>query len=340
MAYVADTFGDDVAGFLHWRKPFLFSSRPTTSPRPRHGRRMLSIAALGLAAACATQRTDRAPADSTRGDAAHAPTSDDFGHAIPRAGTRARIVSLNPATTELLFAMGAGDRLVGRSRWDEWPRAALAVPALGDAIRPSVEQVLSARPDVVILYATADNRGAAARLNAAGVATIAFRIDRARDFDRAARLIGLAIGDSSRAAAVADSVIATLRRVRAATAGLPHPTVVWPVSLRPPMVAGAGSFMNDLIAAAGARNVYGDVARPSPVVSLEDLARRDPERVIVGSPDATLDVERDPAWRVIEAVRARRIVRVPRDLTDRPSVRMGEAALALARALHPGVRLP
>ena len=129
-----------------------------------------------------------------------------------------RIVSLLPSTTEILFAIGAGNRLVGRTTYDLWPAAARAVPDLGPGLRPNVEAVLAVHPDLVILYASDDNRDAARRLRAAGVPTAAFRVDRIAEFERVTRALGTLTGDSSAARATVDSVRATIARVRAATA--------------------------------------------------------------------------------------------------------------------------
>src|SRR5687768_18512697 len=96
------------------------------------------------------------------------PTADDFGDVIVRKGFPRRIVSLVPATTDLIFALGAGDRLVGRTPWDEWPPAARAVPHLGPGVRPDVETVLAAQPDHRLLYASADARAAVQRLRDPG----------------------------------------------------------------------------------------------------------------------------------------------------------------------------
>ena len=105
---------------------------------------------------------------------------DDFGDSLLVGVPPTRIVSLNPATTELFFALGAGNRLVGRTHYDLYPAAALAVPDLGNGMRPNVEAVLGARPDLVVLYASNDNRDAAARFRAAGVQTLTLRVDRHR----------------------------------------------------------------------------------------------------------------------------------------------------------------
>ena len=88
-------------------------------------------------------------------------TVDDFGDTVRLAHPATRVVSLNPVTTELIFALGAGDRLVGRTHWDLYPPAAAKVPDVGDGMQPNVEAVLGQRPDLVLLYASPSNRAAA-----------------------------------------------------------------------------------------------------------------------------------------------------------------------------------
>jgi ABC-type Fe3+-hydroxamate transport system substrate-binding protein len=147
------------------------------------------------------------------------------------------------------------------------------------------------------------------------------------------------LGDSARAAFIDDTVNASLRRVASATAKRYHPTVVWPLIDTSPMVVGGGSFMSDLLKYAGARNVYADLAQPSPLVSLEDVAARNPDFVIRGGEGGST-ASLGAAWRAVPAVARGRVIRVPLDLVLRPSVQMGAAAAALARVLHPGIVLP
>ncbi|HET6761279.1 MAG TPA: helical backbone metal receptor, partial [Gemmatimonadaceae bacterium] len=207
---------------------------------------------------------------------------DDFGDAVRIAEPPRRIVSLSPATTEILFALGAGSRLVGRSDFDLWPDSARLIPALGQGLQPNVEAVLGTHPDLVILYASQDNRPAAARFRAAGVSTLALKNDHISDFRRTVEVLGAILRDSTRARAVADSVYRTLDRVRASTAGLARPAVFWHIWDAPLITIGAGSFMNELVEIAGARNVYADIESPSKAISLEDVARRDPEFILAG----------------------------------------------------------
>ncbi len=265
---------------------------------------------------------------------AASPMVDDFGDTIVVGAPPQRIVSLVPATTELLFALGAGRRLVGRTHWDEWPPEARAVPDMGPGVRPNIEAVLAANPDLVLLYASADNRTAASRLRNAGIATLSLKVDRIEHFERGALLLGRLLGDTATARATVDSVKRTLARVTAATSTLERPRVLWPVDVSPVIAIGAGSFLHELMQIAGAENVYGDMNAVSPQLSLEDVHARDPD-VILANERLAGRIQEDPAWRGLRAVRTGRVLIADEVLMGRPSVRMGEAAIALARLLHP-----
>lgn len=260
---------------------------------------------------------------------------DDFGDSVRVGPAPKRIVSLSPATTEILFTLGAGSRLVGRSDFDTFPDSARLVPSLGMAIPPNVEAVLGTRPDLVVLHASGSNRAAARRLRAAGVNTVSLEINRISDFRRAVTLLGAIVGDSARAKAVTDSVDKTLERVRSATASLPRPTVFWHIWDAPLITIGAGSFMNELVEIAGARNVYADITGPSERISLEDVARRNPDFILAGPVGAAV-IAGDERWKIVGARRANRVLIVDTVLVARPSVRLGEAAVSLANLLHEG----
>ena len=262
-------------------------------------------------------------------------TADDFGDTLSAGAAPQRIVSLNPSTTELLFAIGAGSRLVGRTTYDIWPEAARKIPDLGPGLRPNVEAVLAVRPDLVVLYASDDNRDAARRLRAAGVPTAAFRVDRIAEFERVTRALGVLTGDSAAARATVDSVRATLDRVRNATATLQHPTVFWPLYDQPLLATGGGSYLDELITIAGGRNIYGFMKEPSPRITFEDLMRRDPD-VVLTSPESRTRYLADPRWKALRAVRDGRLLVVDTTLVLRPGPRLGEAARSMALLLHPG----
>lgn len=260
--------------------------------------------------------------------------TDDFGDTVQAAVAPMRIVSLNPTTTELLFALGAADRIVGRSTYDLFPDEARKVADLGPALRPNVETILAARPDLVILYGSNDNRASAQRLRAAGINTLSLKIDSISQFQRAVVLLGKVLRDSARAATVRDSVTRTLDAVRAATASLRKPAVFWHIWDAPPITIGRGSYMNELTEIAGGKNVYADVAAPSPTVSIEDVVKRNPEFVLAG-PEGNGTLRKDARWQQVPAVRAGKVLVLDTLVIARPGIKLGEAAWSLARLLHP-----
>ena len=284
--------------------------------------RFLCAATLLLASACQKEQ------------ARSKPEADDFGDPIVVKATPHRVVSLNPATTDLIFALGAGNRLVGRTHWDVYPSEAIKVPDLGSGIRPNVEAVLGAKPDLVILYASSDNRAAASAFRTAGVNTLSLKIDHIADFYRASKTIARLLGDSTRGIIVSDSVEKTLRRVRNETSSLAKPTVFWHIWDAPLITIGRGSYMNELVEIAGGTNVYGDIAETSPTVSIEDVIKRNPRFIITG-PEGKTKISADPRLAQLSAVREGRVLVADTAIVGRPSVRLGEAAVLLAKLFHP-----
>lgn len=262
--------------------------------------------------------------------------TDDFGDTLRIGAVPQRIVSLNPTTTELLYAIGAGRRVVGRTSYDLYPAEVHAVPDLGPGLRPNVEAVLAAHPDLVLLYASADNREAARRLRSSGVNTAAYKIDRIADMTRVTIVLGQLVGDTTAARHTVDSVHATLDRVSKATAVLPHPSVFWPLWEAPLMSVGRGSFLNELVEIAGGRNVFADLPQPSPTVTFEELLRRDPD-VIITSAKSRQRLEGVDRFKTLRAVREGHFAIIDTSFINGPSARVGASAVALARLLHPGI---
>ena len=258
-------------------------------------------------------------------------TVDDFGDTVRLGAPATRVVSLNPVTTEFLFAIGAGEALVGRTHWDLYPAEARAVPDVGNGMQPNVEAVLGQRPDLVILYASGSNRGAVKQLRAAGVVTLTLRTDRLADLTRVAPIIGEAVGRRDAGVAAADSVMRTLDALRDRPAPARAPRVFWHIWDAPVMTIGRGSYLSELLTVAGAENVFADLEAPSPQVSLEEVARRDPDFVLAG-PEGAATIRAHAGWAAIRAVREGRVLVVDTTLVGRPGVRMGEAARHL-RAL-------
>ena len=316
----------------------LAHSPPRRSALARHGldtRRLHLLVAVAAVAAISTIAACGGSGDSTdivrTSTTAGAPFVDDLGDTVAF-GPAVRIVSLNPVTTEFLFAAGAGARVVGRTHWDHYPPEADAVPDMGNGIGPNVEVIVGARPDLVIVYATTGNQRAVAALHAAGIRTLAIRTDLVADLSRFAAAYAHVTGDSA-ALIVADTVLASIEAVRA----LPRPAVptrvFWRVGEPPLYTAGAGGFMGELIEIAGASNIFGDIDAPAPQVSIEEVVRRSPDLVIVG-PLGANQVRASASWQSVPAVSAGRIVVFDTALVARPGVRLGEAARHIRELIY------
>jgi iron complex transport system substrate-binding protein len=254
----------------------------------------------------------------------------DAGDTVRLAAPAARVASLQPTTTELLFAIGAGERVVGRTTWCDAPDEALAVPSLGDGLNPNLEAILAARPDLVLLYPSALNDAAAARLGELGIATLRLRTDRLADVPRLARLLGRATGRD----AAGDSVAARFERdlAAASTTRSDGPTVFILAWDQPLTTIGAGSFLSEVVQRAGGRNIFAELASASAPVSLEAVTARDPSLVLVPSAGLRDTVVR-PEWNAVRAFRERRLIHVTGSEYLRPTPRAPEAVRALAARL-------
>ena len=264
--------------------------------------------------------------------------TDDAQRLVRLTHSAQRIVSLSPAATELLFALGAGPRVVGRTTWCDYPAAAQRVPSVGDGLEPNIEAIVARRPDLVVLYQSPLDVRAADQLAALDIAALVLRQDRLIDLARDARLLGILTGDS----ADGDSIARRIQHIASSpepALGVSLAYITWD---NPPIVIGGESYLDELARLAGARNVFHDVRAASSVVSLETLAVRDPDVLVTLADSAEPHpappaFATGPAWRAIRAVRERHFVVLGGSLFGHPSPRADSAAAELHRVLR-GVR--
>lgn len=257
---------------------------------------------------------------------------DDAGDTVSLAGPARRVASLIPAATELLFAIGAGPQVIGRSAWCDYPASVAAVANLGDGINPNVEAIVGARPDLVVLYESPQNTGAAARLRALGIPTVRLRTDRLADVPRHARLLGILTGHTADADTLSRRFQAQLDSLPPTTD--PHaPSVFFLVWDQPPTTIGGGSYLSELVSRAGARNTFADLAAPSGTVSIEVVAARDPDLVFWFSETPPAFAER-PEWKAVRAIRERRFLEVHGSEFNRPSPRAPQAIRTIAERVR------
>jgi iron complex transport system substrate-binding protein len=257
---------------------------------------------------------------------------DDAGDTLRLATPARRIVSLIPASTELLFAVGAGDAVVGRTHWCDFPARALEVTDVGDGIGPNLEAVVARKPDLVVLYLAGNNADAATRLRALGIAVVQLRTDGLASVPRHARLLGTLTGRAGTADSVVTAFTYGLDSATVAVDSARRPSVLILAWDQPPMAIGAGSYLDELVHRAGGENLFHDLPQASAPVSLEAIAERDPRLVLTMGVDAPAFAAR-PEWQVVAAVRAKRFVRIHGSQFDRPGPRTPSAIRELAAAL-------
>jgi iron complex transport system substrate-binding protein len=270
--------------------------------------------------------------------AQHVAVTDDIGRTVSYAEAPARIVSLVPAVTEIIYALQEGRRLAGRSVWDDYPPEVTTVPSVGDALRADAERVLAVNPDLVILYAGPDNARSVDQFRTLGVSTLAIRIDDLDDLHRNIMRLGTLLRRDSAAAALWASIDGELAEVRRSADGRPRPRVYYDVAWPPAITVGRGSYLDTLISIAGGENIFHDLAAPSPQVALEVIAARAPDLVLVpsGAGRPAADPARRPGWQAVGAVRRGAIREVDAGLLHRLGPRVGRAARALAAVLQRG----
>jgi len=261
---------------------------------------------------------------------------DDAGDTVRLAVPARRVVSLIPATTELLFAIGADSQVIGRTSYCDYPDEAKAVPNLGDGIKPNIEAVIASRPSLVLLYNSGQNAGVAGRLRELGVPSVRLNTDALSSVPRVAQMLGKLTGHQRAAdslAAVFDTALASATQPQRTR----RPKVLLLVWEQPPMTIGRGSFLNELVERAGAENLFADVAGTDGVVSIEAVAARNPDLIFTTAEGPSAFASR-PEWQVVPAVRDKRFLHVTGSEFNRPSPRSPLAIRELTAQLNRGTR--
>lgn len=287
---------------------------------------------LVAAAACG----DAQPAPAPHGRAAVS-VVDDAGRTVTLEQPARRIISMIPAQTEIVTILGGADVVIARTRWDEDPRLS-HLPSIGNALTPSVEWLAAREPDLVIAWPDAQSRDVVQRLSDIGIPVYASRVESVPQIRSMIERLGVLLGETVRADSLVRAIDDSLAAVRADVAALPAMRVLYLLSADPPMVAGPGTFIDDLITIAGGENIFADIGQLWPQVSLEELVRRQPDVIIRPGERTTADplagLADRPGWRELRAVQQGRVHAVDADLYNRPGATVGAAARGLAERIH------
>jgi iron complex transport system substrate-binding protein len=299
------------------------------------------IAALcGLAQiASAQQAPPQQTSEKQTAEAAQQVVIDDTGRQITLPQTVRRIVSLAPSATEIIFALGAGDRLVGDTDYCDYPAEAKTKPKVGGVMNPNFEEVVALKPDLVVA-AKAGNRkdtvDALERLHLPVYGLDARTVD---DVLQSVQHLGEVIGAREQGKALVATLTARLDDLKQRLTGVQPARVLFVVWREPLISIGQQTFIADALRRAGAESVI-ELKQDWPHVSLEEIVHLQPDYVVISTDDpaeaeANFAWMRDtPGWRDLKAVQEKKLA-VMSEAVDRPVPRLVDAIEQLARELHP-----
>lgn len=268
--------------------------------------------------------TETTPTDSAARGAVIS-VVDAEGRALELPAPATRILSLVPSATQALHGIGATDLLVGRTDFDTLSAIA-ALPSVGGGVGPNLEVVRTLEPDLVVTFAGESDARTREGLRRLGITTFAVRPDRLTDVGAIIRHLGALTGRTEAADSVQRELERQLSAAREATRDLERVRAIYLLGGSPPLVAGPGTFLSDLIEVAGGTNVFGDLGELYAPVSPEALLAREADVILLSE-----------GGEVDERLRAgRRIVTVP-GWVELPGPDLGRAAWLIVRALHPGL---
>lgn len=265
---------------------------------------------------------------------------DGLGRKVELREPARKVVSLSPACTEILFALGAGDAVVGVTEYCDYPAEAVSKPKVGgfSGKTISIESIVSFGPDLVIAEGGMHRR-VIDLLEASGIRCYAAEAFRLADAYRVIREIGTLVGRSADAERIAYEMRSRIDKTASIVAGFPRPSVFWIVWDDPLMTAGGRTFIADAIERAGGNSLFAGASEQYPIVSLEAVIAADPDWLLSGTDHGekmnAKSLSQRNGWRSLTAVRENRIALIHADSINRAAPRLADAVEALARVLHP-----
>jgi iron complex transport system substrate-binding protein len=262
---------------------------------------------------------------------------DDSGRSVSLAPEIVRVVSLAPNLTEIVFAIGAGNRLVGRTSYCDFPPEAKAVAEVGDTLHPSLERIVALKPQLVLVSTASQLEVFTKQLQEHDIAVFVTDPHDLEGVFRSIQQIGEIVGASDKAKQVVDALKARVTSVEEKVKGRTPVRVFYQLSDEPLYTAGKDSFVNDLLRRAGAISVTADVPGAWPKFSAEAALATKPEAIILptgGSMGDNNKIVAD-ALKRSPAVLAGRVYKINDDHLVRPGPRAVDGLEETARALHP-----
>ncbi len=256
----------------------------------------------------------------------------------------ARIVSMAPSITEVVFALGLGDRVVGVTDYCDYPPEAREKPSIGGVNNPNMEAIVALNSDLVIALPIASHQGLFRSLNQLGIKVLTLPNDTLEDLFNTIRTIGKETSTQEAAEELVGRLQAKFSEISEKVAKSPRRKVMFVVGEDPLFVAGGGTFIDELITIAGGTNIAGDSLSKYPRLSIEEVVSRAPEVILYTSFNYELTPQREArakelwsAYPSLPAVREGRIYGLVADDVTLPGPRLVLGVEEMARAIHPEV---
>ncbi len=261
---------------------------------------------------------------------------DDEGNELVLEKPVERVVSLAPSNTEIVFALGARDKLVGVTTYCDYPEEAKSKEKVGDFANPNVEKIISLKPEVV-LATGGIQKGVVGRLEKAGIKV--FVID-PRNFEQLfvdIEKVGEILGLKEKAEELTKSMRNKVKEIEEKTKDLPKPKVFFEIYSQPLMTAGERTFIDDMIRISGGVNIGASAGEGFPQFSEEQLLKENPDVYIAvkGSMNNPADIKKRAGYKALKAVKEGRVYVVDDNLVTRPGPRLVDGLMEVARAIHP-----
>jgi len=264
---------------------------------------------------------------------------DELGREVVIPDVPTRIVSLAPNITEILYALSLGDRIVGVTRFSDYPRRAEQKPKVGTYVNFNIEQIVALRPDLIIATYGGNPKPAVLRLEKLGVAVYVTRAKSVEGMLNMIEHIGMITDTRERAATIVNRLKKRIREVTDKVQHAPRPLVFLQINAKPLMTVGGGSFHDQVIELAGGRNLARASTVRYPKYSIEDVLHKEPDYILISTMEREGLFEQQKAdwirWQNIPAVRNDRIRFIDSDVVDRASPRIVDGIEEMARLIHP-----
>jgi iron complex transport system substrate-binding protein len=248
-----------------------------------------------------------------------------------------RIVALAPSITETIYGIGAGDDVVGVTEFTDWPEEARRRPSVGGIVKPSIETLVSLRPDLVIATRGVNHKETLDELDRLRIPVFVVDPQGLDGVLESVRQVGRALNRSSDADRLVDRLRARRDAVVTRVRGFVRPRVLLVIWPDPVITIGRAAFITDVVTAAGGQSVTDDLPQQWPQISLEEVLRRNPDWLLLPAkghqPISLADLERRPGWDRVDAVRRHRVIYYDERL-DHSSPLAFDALEDLAKRLH------